>query len=264
MLNFLQNLQSAVFARHSVRSFDGNAIDSAMKSRLESVSTQALEYFNSRNSRIAVVDSIDESSAPSTYGFIGGCRSYMILISSDKSRDERIRAAAAMEICVLEATSLGLGTCWVGGTFKRSSFAELCHLGEGEEIIAIVPCGKPARPRLRDRLMTAVARSQSRKTPDSLFFINDLSTPMPSDFPLFRPLEYVRLAPSSTNSQPWRIIAVDSHTFDLCSSTDNRYTDLDIGIALAHICVAFAPSEVRFSRSEASYPRLITYARCSV
>lgn len=250
--------------RHSVRSFDGKSINDESKRRLEAFASNALDYYNAGNARILITNDGGESSAPSTYGFIGGCHTYMVLICSGHDRKSRARAAAAMELCVLEATRLGLGTCWVGGTFKRSSFSEVCRLVEGEEILAIVPCGTAAKPRLRDRLMTAVARSHSRKDPSTLFFNHNLSTPLPTTSPIYDKLEYVRLAPSSTNSQPWRIIAIDDHSFDLCSATDNRYTDLDLGIAIAHISVAFAPTEVVFTECEATYPRLITFARCKV
>lgn len=249
--------------RHSVRSFDGSGISDEAKRHLGEFATRALAYYNANDSRIAIIDS-DESSAPSTYGFIGGCRSYMVLVSSGHCRHSRTRAAAAMELCVLEATRLGLGTCWIGSTFKRSSFSDACSLGEGEEILAIVPCGTAAKPRLRDRLMTAVARSHSRKAPSDLFFEHNLSSPLAATSPLYDKLEYLRLAPSSTNSQPWRVIALDQQAFDLCSATDNRYTDLDMGIAMAHISVAFSPSEVDFADCEATYPRLISFARCVI
>lgn len=234
------------------------------KLRLETFAARALTYYNANNSRIRITDITDEASAPSTYGFICGCHTFMVLICSDHDSKSHTRASAAMELCVLEATRLGLDTCWVGGTFKRSSFADICHLSNGEEILAIVPCGTAAKPRLRDRLMTAVARSHSRKAPSTLFFDRNMSNPLSSMSPFYDKLEYVRLAPSSTNSQPWRIITIDDNTFDLCSATDNRYTDLDIGIAIAHISVAFAPKKVVFSDCDATYPRLKTFARCKV
>lgn len=254
-------LRQAVTLRHSVRSFDANPLTDTDRTALETYAAEALTFFGNPKARIAIIDSTGETSAPSTYGFIAGCRTYMVLISSDSTRENRCRAAAAMELCVLEATRRGLATCWVGGTFRRSSFADTCHISASEEILAIVPCGIAAKPRLRDRLMSAVARSHSRKDPSLLFFDRDASIPLSAESPLFAPLEYVRLAPSSTNSQPWRIIALDDRTFDLCSATDNRYTDLDIGIAMAHIVVAFAPATVTFSRSEARYPRLLTFCR---
>jgi len=264
MQKILLHLKEAIGLRHSVRSFNGKPINGQERQQLDECARLALEFFDASNSRIEIVDSATESSAPSTYGFIGGCCTYMILISTSHKRGDRVRAAAAMEICVLEATRLGLGTCWVGGTFKRSSFADACRLGANEEILAIVPCGIPAKPRLRDRLMVAVARSHSRKDQSMLFFDKNLSTSLPATSPLYNCLEYVRLAPSSTNSQPWRIIAIDDHSFDLCSATDNRYTDLDMGIALGHIFIAFAPEAVKMNSSEASYPKLITYARITV
>ena len=49
-----------------------------------------------------------------------------------------------MESLILYATSLGLGTCWIGGTFKKGQFAKAIDL-KGDEILPIVlPIGYEA------------------------------------------------------------------------------------------------------------------------
>jgi hypothetical protein len=49
-----------------------------------------------------------------------------------------------MERIILEATVLGLGSCWMAGTFRRSSFARQMGLLEGELLPAISPIGYAA------------------------------------------------------------------------------------------------------------------------
>lgn len=257
----IANLKQAINARQSVRSFDGEKISVTNHNELKQFAADAITLFSATDSRIAIVDIDTESSAMTTYGVIGGCRSYLVLISASKSRSDRQRAAAAMELCVLEATRLGLATCWIGSTFRRSVFSNVVKLNSGEEILAIVAVGKNAKSRFVDRLMQTLTRSRERKEPSQLFFNENLQTPIAADSPELKALEYLRAAPSSTNSQPWRVIKINNSSFDLCSATDGRYTDLDMGIAMAHLAVAFAPAKITFDNHTNSYPRLLSISR---
>lgn len=47
----------------------------------------------------------------------------------------------SFESLILYATSLGLGTCWLGGTFDHSGFASAMDLKEGYLFPAISPIG---------------------------------------------------------------------------------------------------------------------------
>jgi nitroreductase len=48
------------------------------------------------------------------------------------------------ENLILQATALGLGTCWLAGTFRASGFAEAVKLKEDEALPTISPIGYPA------------------------------------------------------------------------------------------------------------------------
>lgn len=261
----LSTLKDAINKRHSSRTFDGSGITTEQKLMLADFSKSAIERCGASSARIAIVDSDAEVSRMSTYGFIKGAKTYMVLISSDTSRHAQTRAAAAMEMCVLKATADGLGTCWIGGTFKRSDFATASALRQGEEILAIVPVGVAARPRFGERIMQAVARSTSRKDAETLFFDRMPGRPLPATSPYAGLLEYVRLAPSSTNSQPWRTV-VDGEDVAFYAAADNSYTPLDMGIAMLHFAVAVAPRRLTWipAGSITSFPRLISYAACRI
>src|SRR5674536_262729 len=43
------------------------------------------------------------------------------------------------EAFILEATRLGLGTCWVAGMFDRKTAAALVRLHRGEHVVAVTP-----------------------------------------------------------------------------------------------------------------------------
>lgn len=113
-----------------------------------------------------------------------------------------------MEAIILHATSLGLGTCWLGGNFTRSSFAKRIGAAGSEIVPAVTPVGYPIESsRSRDPLRK-MARSDARQPWRALFFHRDFATPLDASAtgPYATPLEMLRLAPSASNRQPWRVV----------------------------------------------------------
>ena len=113
-----------------------------------------------------------------------------------------------LEAIILHATSLGLGTCWLGGNFTRSSFAKRIGAAAAEIVPAVAAVGYAAEnDRARDRLRR-LARSDTRLPWDALFCRADGATPLAEAAagPYATPLTMVRLAPSASNRQPWRVV----------------------------------------------------------
>jgi hypothetical protein len=154
-----------------------------------------------------------------------------------------------MEAIILYATDMGLGTCWLGGTFTRSSFAERMGLRAGELMPAVTSVGYPADGlTLRDRLIRLGAGSEARLSWDRLFFDGDLGVSLSREDAgdYAAALEAVRLGPSASNKQPWRVVR-DGGAWDfylqrtpgyLRSNGGRRANDdlqrVDMGIALCH------------------------------
>ena len=113
-----------------------------------------------------------------------------------------------MEKLILELVSMGLGTCWMAGTFRRSSFAAQMDLEEGELLPAISPVGYPAdRASLTERVMRYGVRADRRKPFEELFLEADGSPLTREAAGLYwDALEAVRLGPSASNRQPWRML----------------------------------------------------------
>jgi nitroreductase len=82
----------------------------------------------------------DEIGPLGTYGVIRGARLFIIgaVGKGPKAMEDY---GYCMEKNVLAATALGLGTCWLGGTFRRSGFARMVNLNDGELLPAISPAG---------------------------------------------------------------------------------------------------------------------------
>jgi nitroreductase len=153
------------------------------------------------------------------------------------------------EKLILQATKLGLGTCWLGGTFQISRFAQAIDLQEGELLPTVSPVGYPAQQKsFTERMMRWGAGSDNRKFWSDIFFAGNFSQPLTQAQAgkYSEALENVRLAPSAGNKQPWRILRdAKLNAFHFYLSRAFGYNlmrnvslqDIDLGIAICHFAL---------------------------
>ncbi len=143
-----------------------------------------------------------------TYGFIKGAAGFVI--GAVKQGHKNLEDFGyLMEQIILFATDIGLGTCWLGGTFSKGSFAHKMALDTDELVPAVATVGYiSGQPRMVDSLIRRGARSDSRYGWERLFFDKQFGEPLEQkragEYAV--PLEMVRLGPSASNRQPWRMI----------------------------------------------------------
>ncbi len=150
------------------------------------------------------------------------------------------------EKLILTATELGLCTCWLGGTFAISAFGRAAGMRRNELLPTISPIGYAADHKsLTERVMRRFAGSDHRLPWAELFFDRNTDTPLLSEKAgaYGEALENVRLAPSASNKQPWRIVhdeSLKSFSFYLSRTVGYRkmrdvsLQDIDMGIAMCH------------------------------
>ena len=179
-----------------------------------------------------------------TYGFIQGAR-FFIAGSVKAGVPGFLDYGYALERIILEMTRLGLGTCWLGGTFDRSEFSRAINLPVDRCIPAVTPVGFSTAVRgIGDQIIRLSAGSAKRLPWSNLFFNHDTGHPLSlkDAGPLAPLFEAVRLAPSASNKQPWRIFYEGKAChFSLIRTPGYRNKFLtadlqmvDIGIAMAH------------------------------
>jgi nitroreductase len=181
------------------------------------------------------------------YGIISGARTYLSG-AAGRNRYNLEDFGYLFELLVLKATDLGLGSCWLGGTFTRGGFARAMGLREEEIIPAVSPVGRATALRSTvDRVIRWGAGSKKRRSWAELFWDGEITAPLSQDRagPFATALEMIRLAPSASNRQPWRCLKFrDRIHFFLLRSPGYRAvtpTDLqriDMGIAMAHFDLA--------------------------
>lgn len=184
-----------------------------------------------------------------TYGFIRNPSGFIIGAVEDTPTAME-DYGYAMEVAILKATDLGVGTCWLGGSFTQSSFARKIQRKANELIPAVTAVGHVTKERkLRDSIRHRI-RADQRLDWNVLFFDGDFATPLSrtsaADFATA--LDMVRLAPSASNKQPWRIIKEGDRWHFYCQRTPGygkgsllfnllKLADLqrlDVGIAMCH------------------------------
>lgn len=178
-----------------------------------------------------------------TYGVIKGATTYIVAVieKADKDLED---FGYSLEKIILYATSLGLGTCWLGGTFKKSEFSKAIEQKEHEILPCITPLGYPeSRRTMLESAMRFAAGSNNRKEWNELFFSQDFRQTLSAAEAGYyaTPLEMIRLAPSASNKQPWRIVK-DTNQIHFYLQHTKGYTNasaldlqrVDIGIAMCH------------------------------
>lgn len=187
---------------------------------------------------------MSETRIRGTYGVIKGARQFMA--GAVRNRPKAMEDYGyCMEKNILTATSLGLGTCWLGGTFNRTGFAEKIKLADGELLPAVSPVGYSSdRRSLIDRFFRFSAGSNKRKSWHELFLDGNINNPLQieSAGPHETALACLRIGPSASNMQPWRIIKDNNILHFYLKRTpgynsvfgDIKLQNLDMGIAMCH------------------------------
>ncbi len=184
-----------------------------------------------------------------TYGFIKGATGFIIGATEERGKSLE-DFGYLMEKIILFSTDIGLGTCWLGGTFTRSRFARKIA-ARGDEIIpAVTAVGHISKkPRRVDRKIRQTAGSDRRRPWEKMFFDAQFGVPLSraaaGEYAV--PLEMTRIGPSASNRQPWRVIKNgDNWRFYVQRTPGYRTTSyskllkiadlqrVDMGIALCH------------------------------
>lgn len=146
------------------------------------------------------------------------------------------------EELILRAVSLGLGTCWVAGTYDRKSVEP--EINEGEKLWGVVPIGYAAeKTPILQRTIRSRIRAKDRKTEE---FVE-------SDYPyaslpawIRSGAEAVKLGPSAVNQQPVNVVYHGGLvTMRLWKEKKNNMMYNDLGIAKYQFRVAAEESGVR-------------------
>jgi len=179
-----------------------------------------------------------------TYGFISGAK-YFIVAQAKPHEYIHEDCGYLLEKIILNLAAKGIGTCWLGGTFSRSDFAKVLNMDSDVLIPAITPLGFPAENRtIKEKLIRFGAKSDKRKEWKELFFDTNFGTVLTKENAgaYAEVIEMLRLAPSASNKQPWRIVKSEKAFHFYLKRTpgyqktfiNSDLQRVDMGIAMSH------------------------------
>lgn len=237
----MDELIEAIKQRYSCRSFLPQSINPKTMLELESYLNINRNGIFGEELAISIIEKSPESqkSMKLDYGIILNHSNYLVgKVKCDPL--QRMSYGYVVEKLVIKATALGLNTCWIG-YFDPNHFPEI-RLPKGFEIPSIVIVGYEGRSTLGDKAIKFTVGAARRNDWNQLFFHNNFSTPLKrEDSGLFEnSLEMLRLAPSSGNTQPWRVVLEDHKIFHFYKKPISKHYqtkglhDVDMGIALSH------------------------------
>ena len=236
------DIKEIIKSRYSCRTFIQTPLKPADKENLEGFIVENSKGLGDEAVNFKIIEKNDsDKQLKLNYGMIQGHNTY-VLGTSRSTIDSRVNYGYLLEKVVLKATEMGIATCWIG-YFDNSFFNEI-SVEDGFEIPALIIAGysEEKQPYL-DKFVRFAINASKRTSWDKLFFDYKLKAPLnPEQVRKYSDsLEMVRLAPSSGNTQPWRVFFDETenefHFFK--KSISKRYElkglhDIDIGIGLSH------------------------------
>ncbi|MFH5834964.1 nitroreductase family protein [Proteiniclasticum sp. C24MP] len=239
---FDKPVEEIIEKRKSVRTFGDKALNDVDKKELQNYMDSLSNPFGIKV-KFFFLDAGENRKSLGTYGVIKGTVDYI----GAQVNDGPFALEALgyeMEKLILFAASRNVGTCWLGGTFKREDFRKAMDIENGKLFPAITPVGYPRIAKsMTDNLVRFISKGDQRKPWGEIFFTDDFSHPLSrEEAKAYKEvLEMVRLAPSASNKQPWRVLRVNG-SFHFYEARSPGYSDafsydiqrLDLGIALCH------------------------------
>jgi nitroreductase len=241
---FALPIDEVVKKRYSVRSYEEKAISKDTLKKIEDYMSNLSNPFDVpvKFKLLHTKEAANEKKL-GTYGMIKGASDY--IGSTIPNVENNLEALGyAFEKLVLYLASLGIGTCWLGGTFNKGEFAKALQIKEGELFPAITPIGYPKEnKRILESLARMAIKADKKKNFEDLFFDKEFTKPLTKENAgiYANPLEFVRLGPSASNKQPWRVVkdGENLHFYELRTPSYSEKLGydiqrVDIGIACCH------------------------------
>jgi nitroreductase len=183
-----------------------------------------------------------------TYGSIKKSQGFIVGAVSKSPKDIE-DYGYVLERLVLLATDLGLGSCWLGGSFTKSGFANKIEANPNELVPAVISLGYIENiEKAKNGFVRKASGGHNRIPWEQQFFNETFNVPVTVEQAgrYENALEMVRLGPSASNKQAWRIVkkgdawhfylhrskGYGGFLFKLLKIADIQR--LDMGIAMCH------------------------------
>ena len=232
-----KELYEASKKRMSVREYGDQIVPPELCDKIDAFIDKINKEEDVFNSKTRFLLMREDFSRIWTFGFIGGNKYWLCGCTNKDNELSDVAFGLKMEKIVLYATSLGLDTCWLGGTYTASCFTKALNLKDNEKLVCVSPVGfrNPNKKGIISYFMR-----RKRKEWDQNFFYEKGNQPMTEDKCTFFTkdiIETVRWLPTAMNKQDYAIV-FNNHTAHVYTIGMSTFNLCDAGIAMAHIEIA--------------------------
>lgn len=238
----MTDYQKAINERCSRRAFLPKPLEHADQLR------ERMEIYNQQSGlhmRLVENDQDVMKGISAGYGLFSGVRHFFAMAGKQRELNLNEKAGYWGERLVLDATLLGLGTCWVGGTFHKEICEEKIGLLPDEELVCIILVGEVPKQKTMKEHMVRLAVHHAKKPIDELYTAEDMTV----DF--LKGMRAVQKAPSALNRQPVHFLYRGRTVFPQVSDP-NGIQRVDMGIAMLHFEIG-SRSDCQFGEIDGHY-----------
>jgi hypothetical protein len=237
MMQFSPGWHPAINARCSRRNYvKSKPIGAEARKRLHDVCSGFRPYSGVRVEFIGEPPDDIFANALGFYGNIKGAPAFLAFIGDTSDPNVQEKMGYTGEAAVLEATSLGLGTCWVALTYNARAVKSIIKLENTEKLICVSPVGYTSEQwSFEENVLSGFGNNHKRKPLQTM--VSGLSEAQWPDWTRAA-LEAARLTPSAVNRQPWGFRIEERSITVYVKDRGPEFNvarRLDCGIAMLHI-----------------------------
>jgi len=242
-------LYPVIFKRKSIRKFTNKPLDQSLMEKLKNHISKLEPLFENIKTEVAILGENE----------IGGIFSikapYYIAIYSEEKEGYLLNSGYILQQFDLYLSKEGIGTVWLGLGKPKENL----NSRNGLKYVITIGFGN-ANEEIHRNTVSDYKRKE----------LNEISSAKGDE----KLIEVVRLAPSSTNNQPWYLEGSESEIDIYCKRLSfvkstffpllNKFLPIDIGIALCHLTIAaiYLEKEIEFRKdnksSNKNYDYIIT------
>ncbi len=209
----MNNIEKLIKERHSVRSYLDKEIELDKVNELNKLIEEANKEAN-LNIQLILNDREVFDKYVLHYGKIKNCANYIALVGPNDSKlPEKVGYYG--EKIVLKAQELGLNTCWVAGTYKKS--AVKATINKSEKLVCIIAIGYGETNGITRRSKTIQDVTDSKESPDWFK----------------KGIEYALLAPTAMNQQKFKFKYIGDYEVKAIPGV-GPMNKIDLGIVKYH------------------------------
>lgn len=220
-------LMEAIDIRISRRNYKPEPLANADAEKLWAVIT---EHTKDARMELIVGDGRAFAGLTKSYGMFKDVQNCIVLVTNALDADSGEKLGYYGELVILNAIAMGLGTCWVGGTFDKKLIP--VTLAENEKIASVITIGYVSESQTgKERFIRKVTHRKS-KTVEQMS-ITDTQPP----YWFINGVTAAQKAPSAVNRQPVVFSYKNGEVSASVKDMSVAMIPLDLGIAKLHFAL---------------------------